>query len=207
MNRRSYRLLDQLSLYLPVVLMGFLALGTWWLVHHAPSAVQREKAKAVSNKPDYFMREFSVKNFDAQGQLQSEIMGKVAHHFPATDTLEIEQARMQSIGIDGQITTATADRAVTNADGSDVRLFGNAVVTRKPGPKSTGITAKRKPMEFRGEYLHARTQPDRVESNQPVVLLRGNDKLTADTLQYDHSTQVLQLHGRVTGMLLPPTAP
>jgi lipopolysaccharide export system protein LptC len=207
MKRRSYRLLDQLSLYLPVVLMGFLALGTWWLVRNAPSAVQQEKATTVSDKPDYFMREFSVKNFDAQGQLQSEVTGTVARHFPMTDTLEIEQARMRSIGIDGQITTATADRAITNADGSDVRLFGNAIVTRKPGPQSTGAIANRNPMEFRGEYLHARTQPDRVESNLPVVLLRGNDKLTADTLQYDHSTQTLQLKGRVTGMLLPQAKP
>lgn len=27
---------DQLSIYLPVLLMGLLALGTWWLVRNAP---------------------------------------------------------------------------------------------------------------------------------------------------------------------------
>ena len=38
---------DQLSIYLPVALMGLLALGTWWLVRNAPMpqmpAVERQQ--------------------------------------------------------------------------------------------------------------------------------------------------------------------
>jgi len=61
-------------------------------------------------------------------------------------------------------------------------------------------------MEFRSEFLHAYTQSERVRSDQPVVLTRGNDRFTADGMDYDHLDQVLQLRGRVKGVLVPGTA-
>ena len=42
-----------------------------------------------------------------------------------------------------------------------------------------------------------------MRSDQPVVLTRGNDQFTADAMEYDHLDQVLQLRGRVRGVLMP----
>ena len=124
---------ERLSLYLPVLLMGLLALGTWWLVRNAPRPQQPAVERPVSHEPDYFMKSFSVKTFDATGRLQSEVMGETARHYPGTDTLEIDQARMRSVAPNGRLTVARADRALSNGDGSEVQLFGNAVVTRPSG--------------------------------------------------------------------------
>lgn len=196
---------DQFSLYLPVLLMGLLALGTWWLVRNAPMPQLPAVERGPSNQPDYFMKSFSVKSFDASGRLQSEVQGEVARHFPNTDTLEIEKARMRSVSPEGQLTLATADRALTNADASEVQLFGNAVVTREPVPGKPG--APRQPrMEFRSEFLHAYTKTERVRSDKPVVLIRGNDQFTADGMDYDNLDQVMQLRGRVRGILQPGVA-
>lgn len=196
---------DQFSLYLPVLLMGLLALGTWWLVRNAPMPQLPAVERGPSNQPDYFMKSFSVKSFDANGRLQSEVQGEVARHFPNTDTLEIEKARMRSVSPEGQLTLATADRALTNADASEVQLFGNAVVTREPLPGKPG--APRQPrMEFRSEFLHAYTKTERVRSDKPVVLIRGNDQFTADGMDYDNLDQVMQLRGRVRGILQPGVA-
>ena len=60
-------------------------------------------------------------------------------------------------------------------------------------------------MEFRGEFLHVFTNTERVRSDQPVTLTRGNDRFTADSMDYDNLDQVLQLRGRVRGMILPGT--
>mgnify|MGYP006158940067 CR=1 FL=1 len=122
---------DQLSIYLPVLLMGLLALGTWWLVRNAPMPQLPAIDRPVKHQPDYFMKNFSVKSFDATGRLQSEVQGDTARQFPATDTLEIDKARMRSIALDGRLTFATSDRALSNADGSEVQLFGNAIVIRE----------------------------------------------------------------------------
>ncbi|MDD2545845.1 MAG: LPS export ABC transporter periplasmic protein LptC [Burkholderiaceae bacterium] len=197
---------DRLSLYLPVVLMGLLALGTWWLVRNAPTSPGAPAAQAPRHQPDYFMKSFSVKSFDATGRLQSEVRGDMARHFPDTDTLEIDRARWRATAPNGRLTLATADRALSNADGSEVQLFGNAIVTREPLPSRPGGAAQPR-LEFRSEFLHAFAHSERVRSHQPVTLTRGRDRFTADAMEYDHFDQVLQLRGRVHGVLMPGPAP
>lgn len=198
---------EQFSLYLPVVLMGLLALGTWWLVRNAPVPLLPAIDRAPTHQPDYFMKSFSVKSFDATGRLQSEVQGDEARHYPDTDTLEIDKARIRSVAPTGRLTVATANRALSNADGSEVQLFGNAIVTREPLPGKPGVPAEPK-LEFRGEFLHAYTNTERVRSDQPVILTRGNDRFTADGMDYDNLDQVVQLRGRVRGVLQPgPAAP
>jgi len=191
---------DRFSIYLPVLLMGLLALGTWWLVRNAPQAQAQRPASALQHEPDYVIKGFSIKSFDASGRLQSEVQGSVARHYPDTDTLEIDDVRLRSLSVDGRLVRATADRALSNADGSEVQLHGNAVVIRE----AATVQGKTQPlMEFRGEFLHAWPQLERVRSDQPVTLTRGKDRFTADSMDYDNLEQVMQLRGRVRGVLVP----
>ena len=67
--RRSW---EGATLYLPVILMGLLALGTWWLVRNAPQAAAPALAVAPKHEPDYFMSDFSVKNFDEKEFLRGK---------------------------------------------------------------------------------------------------------------------------------------
>lgn len=194
---------DRLTIYLPVALMGLLALGTWWLVRNAPKPQQPAQERVVGHEPDYFMRDFAVRNFDATGRLQSEIRGTLARHYADTDTLEIDQARLRSVSVDGRVTTASANRALSNADGSEVQLFGNAIVVREPLERAGQAPLPR--LELRSEFLHAWTNEERVRTNQPVTLKRGADIFTADGLDYDNLDQILNLRGRVRGTLLPAT--
>ena len=201
MKTLARRGLDGATLYLPIILMGTLALGTWWLVRNAPQPGAAAVAVAPKHEPDYFMSDFSVKNFDVNGRLQSEVQGSLARHFPDNDTLEIDGARMRSLAPNGRLTRATAKRALTNADGSEVQLFGDAVVTREAMTPARGRPLPR--LEFRGEFLHAWPQIERVSSHQPVAISRGRDQFTADSMDYDNLAQVLQLRGRVRGVLMP----
>lgn len=199
---RARQAWERISLYLPVVLMGLMALGTWWLVRNAPKPLRPAQVVAPTHEPDYFMRGFSVKSFDANGRLQSEIRGDVARHYPDTDTLEIDKAHMRSMAPDGRITVATANRALTNSDASEVQLFGNAVVTREPLKRPGREPLPR--LQFKGEFLQAWLNSERVSSNQPVTLTRGNDQFTADHMDYDNLDQIMQMRGRVRGTLIPP---
>lgn len=190
-----------LSLYLPVILMGLLALGTYWLVRSTPILTQPEQVGIARHEPDYFLRKFSVKTFDGDGRLKSEVLGADARHFPDTDTLEIDLARIRSIGAEGHLTIATANRALTNGDGSEVQLFGNARVIREPLLNKGGKPQAR--LEFRSEFLHAFTETERVKSNKPVEIVRGRDTFTADAMDFDNLDRVMQLDGRVKGVLVP----
>ena len=195
---------ERLSLYLPVILMGLLALGTYWLVRNTPLLAPPEQAPPVSHEPDYFMRKFSVKTFDGMGRLKSEVAGKDVRHYPATDTLEIDLVQIRSFDESGRLTTASARRAVTNGDASEVQLFGDARVVREPVLDKTGGVQPR--IEFRSEFLHAFLVTERVTSNKPVELTRGADRFAADTLDFDNLERVLLLKGRVKGTLVPAVA-
>lgn len=193
---------DRVAIYLPVMLMGLLALGTYWLARNTPAILGAPEAeRPLTHDPDYFMRNFSVKTFDPSGRLKSEVYGTEARHYPDTDTLEIDQPRIRAFNEKGALTVATAKQAISNGDGSEVQLIGDAVVVRE-APK--GEDAPR--MEFRGEFLHVFVNTERVRSHKPVTLIRGGDRFTADTLDYDNLDRAVDLRGRVRGVLVPTPA-
>jgi lipopolysaccharide export system protein LptC len=192
---------ERIAVYLPIILMGLLALGTYWLARNTPLAPVTETERALTHEPDSFMRGFSVKTFDPSGRLKSEILGTEARHYPDTDTLEIDQPKIRSFNQRGDLTVATAKRAVSNGDGTEVQLIGGAVVTREASAGKAGQARPR--LEFRGEFLHAFLDTERVKSHKPVELMRGNQRFTADSLDFDNLEQVLELRGRVHGTLVP----
>jgi lipopolysaccharide export system protein LptC len=196
--------LDRITIYLPVIVTALLALGTYWLVRNAPKLLEPTVKAAPTHEPDFFMRGFVIKNFLPSGELRSELFGKEGRHFPDNDTLEVDQVRMRSVSPEGLITRATADRGLSNGDGSEVQLFGNAVVVRDAATGPSGRAAPR--LEFRGDFLHAYLDTERVTSNKPVTLIRGTDRFTADTLDYDNLSGVANLQGRVRGQLVPSVA-
>ncbi len=199
--RQLQRLWDSVSIYLPLVMMGALALGTYWLARNTPVFSPPETTKERQLAADYFMRNFTVKNFDEAGQLKSEVMGTEARHYPDSDTLEIDQGRIRSINSEGRLTTSTANRVVSNGDGSELQLIGNALVVREGVKNPQGQEAPH--MEFRGEFLHVFLNDERIKSHKPVLLTRGQDNFTGDTLAYDNLTGVADLKGRVKGVLTP----
>lgn len=192
---------NQLSTWLPALLMMVFALGTWWLVRNAPKFGAIDGEQAVSAEPDYYMREFSVRSFDASGRLKSELLGAEGHHYPVTDTLEVQQPRIRSFDEQGHPTVSTARRAVANGDGSEVELLGDARVVREAIERPGQAPLPR--LEFMGEHLHAFTEEERVRSDQPVELRRGVDVFTGDRMHYDDRSGVAELSGRVRGVLQP----
>ena len=190
---------DRLAIYLPVILMGVLALGTYWLARNTPAILGGAQAqRAPTHDPDYFMRGFSVKTFDPSGRLKSEVFGAEARHYPDTDTLEIDKPRIRAFSPQGDLTVATAQRAISNGTGTEVQLMGDAVVTREP-PAGSATP----PMEFRGEFLHAFLESERLKSHKPVRLRRGTHEFTAESLDYDNLDRVMEMRGRVRGTMMP----
>ncbi len=192
---------ERTAIYIPVLLMGLLALGTYWLVRNTPEALQAEGQKVISSEPDYYMRNFGIKTFDDAGQLKSDVTGIEVRHYPDTDTLEIDKALIRSYSLEGRLTTSTGDRALTNGDGSEVQLMGNARVVRDASVSPEGREVPR--LEFRGEFLHVFVNEERVKSHLPVVIKRGADEFEGDTFAYDNMDRVADLKGRVKGVLVP----
>ena len=202
---RVRRTWDSLSVYLPIALLGLMAMTSYWLVRNTPESREPELEAAPRHVPDYFMRDFSVRVFGADGKLKSEMLGVEGRHFPDTDTLEIDKPRIRILGADGRVTTATAQRGLINSDGSEVQLFERAVVVREASTNAKGLVTPRS--EMQSDFLHLFANTEQVRSHLPVVLLRGRgDRFTADAMNYDNLDRVMQLKGRVRGTLQPPKA-
>ncbi|CAG1016280.1 hypothetical protein BURC_01234 [Burkholderiaceae bacterium] len=185
------RLLEQASSYLPLLLMAMLALGSWWLVKNTPLPDAPRAAAPLRHEPDYMMSQFLVRRFGADGAMRAQIEGDMMRHYPDTDTLEIDNPRIRAIAPDGRVTLANARLAVANGDGSEVQLQGGAQVVREG-------SGTQEPVEFRGEFLHAFLDSERVRSHLPVTVRRGGAELQAQAMEYDHLDRVVQLKGRVT---------
>lgn len=199
---RARHLWDRVAVYLPLILMGLMALATYWLVRNTPAVMDVELEAAPQHVPDYFMRDFSVKVFDARGVLKSEMAGVQGRHFPDTDTLEIDQPRIRAISKEGRVTTARAARAVINADGSEIQLFEKTVLIREATQSARSETSPRS--ELRSEFLHLFANTEKIRTHLPVELLRGDgERFTAGHMDYDNMDRLMQLGGRVHGMIFP----
>lgn len=183
------RLLEATTAYLPVLLMGTLALGTWWLATVAPRPEAEPVTAPPRHEPDYTMQRFAVQRFAIDGRLRVQIEGTELRHYPDTDTLEIENPRIRAIGPDGHVTVASALRALSNGDGSEVQLFGSAQVVRE-------ADSPRDVVEFRSEFLHAFLNTERVRSHLPVQVRQGSTEMRADGMEYDNLARVVELKGR-----------
>jgi len=194
------RLLDVISAYLPLLMMAVLALGTWWLVRNAPSVEAPREAAPLRHEADYTMTRFVVQRFGSDGALRTEIEGERLRHFPDDNTLEIDQARIRAIGDDGVVTVANARKALANGDGSEVQLLGDAHVVRPANGKEEQI-------EFRGDFLHAFRNVERLRSHLPVVVTQGQSVVRADGMEYDNLARVVDLKGRTSATFTPPRRP
>lgn len=190
------RFLGIASSYLPLLMMALLAGGTWWMVKRAPLLEDMQAAAPLRHEPDYEMRNFGVQRFAAQGGLKAEIEGDVMRHYPDTDTVEIDNVRLRAIGQDGRLTLATAKQAVANGAGTEVQLLGGAQVT------SEGAGGE-EPLNFKGEFLHAFLDTERVRSHLPVVVTQGATQIRADGMEYDHLQRLITFNGRMRATFPP----
>lgn len=193
------RLLDALSSYLPLLLMGLLALGSWWLVKNTPLPEAPRAAQPLRHEPDYTMRQFSIQRFAPEGPLRAQIEGEALRHYPDTDTFEIEQPRVRAYAPGGGATAGSARHALSNADATEVQLLGDAQVTRTATAGDEGLS-------FRGEFLHAFLKTEQVRSHLPATVTRGGTVIRADAFSYDNLDRTVSMTGRVRASFAAPGA-
>jgi lipopolysaccharide export system protein LptC len=190
------RLLDRLSLYLPLILMGFLALGSWWLVRSMPDMVYADENKPLRKEPDYRLKNFWVKSFDTTGRMTREVGGDAGRHYPDVDEMHIDKVRIYAESEKKVKIHAQAQTGIATGDGERVTLVGQAQAIREADAQSPRT-------ELRGERLLALPKQERLLSSDPVRITRDRDVFTAQTLNFNSQTGEYLLEGRVRGMLAP----
>lgn len=197
----QWRLQSLLSSYLPLLLMAVLASGTWWLVKNTPLLGEPGEQAPPRHTPDYRMANFEIQRIGADGRLNVQIAGAELRHYPDTDTVEIDQARVRAVGPDGSLAIAEAKRAVSNADGSDLQLFGDVRLRRLPPGSGENAPAQ---IEVRGEFLQALANSEILRSHLPVTIRQGSATLNAQNVEYRHLTGQLTFTGKAQAQIASP---
>ena len=200
-HRLRRRAADQISAWLPALIMCVFALATLWLVRSAPRIDAPAGLAADSTRSDSFMEQFSVRRFDATGAQLSYLSGERGQHYAAGDAIHVTAPRLHSLGRTGLRTTARAERGHSSSGGAEIQLFEDALVVREAGKDTEGRQHPR--LQFKGEHLHVFVDEERLESSLPAELSRERDTFTGESLDYDNKTGIAHLTGRVRGTLQP----
>ena len=190
------RALDRLTLYLPLMIMALLAMASWWLVRSMPDIAGVAEPKAARQDPDYHLERFTTQVFDAQGRRIRQVSGDMARHYPQSDELHIDGVRFSAVNDEGTEVLATARRGVATGDGQRVTLLGQVQVVRPAQGSSPRWV-------LNGERLVFLQKQEKLLSDQPVEILRDQDRFTASGLDFDTRSGQYMLSGRVRGLLQP----
>jgi lipopolysaccharide export system protein LptC len=190
------RALDRLTLYLPLLVMGLLAMGSWWLVRSMPELWAAAPPKTVRKEPDYHLEQFSTQVFDAQGRKIRQVSGDKARHYPEADELHIDGVRFAATNAEGVQVLGSARQGVASGDGERLTLTGQVQVVRPPHRQTPRL-------ELQGERLLVLQKQERMLSDLPVEILRDRDRFTASGLDFDTRSGQYRLEGRVRGVLQP----
>ncbi len=179
---------------LPLVLMVLLAGFSWWVAREALQAMRGGAALASPpQQPDYFLKDFQTRTFDALGNPGAELSGAEMAHIPGNQTVRIVQPRLRAHDGDGALTLASAQLGLSNADGSNVQLFGDAVVRREaPGAQ---------PLTVRSSFLNIFPQVRKITSNRPSTVRRGDSVFSGQNLDMNGLDGTFRMHGQVKGSL------
>jgi lipopolysaccharide export system protein LptC len=201
---RFRRSLDRLTLYVPLIIMATLALVSWWLVRSLPELLPTDLDRPVRTEPDYQLQNFTVKNFDATGQLTRQISGEAATHLPQPNELHIQRIRIFAQNELGSQLTAEADQGISSDNDNHFTLIGNVRAVRQADAR-TPLT------RLQGERLTAILNEDRLVSSLPVQITRNRDVFTSQTLDFNTRSGQYLMEGQVRATLLPaaakPTSP
>ncbi len=200
--RYGQRLWDRVSLYLPVLLMGALALGSYAIVQRVPMpAPPRPQPPLAQGQPDYRLEGFVWHRYRADGTLDLTLSGRQLDHFPVSrDTRVLDAHLLRRDPERGTQTDVKARTLHTDDDRSAYRLEGDVRVVREPLPGTPREKATPR-LTLNGETLTWLTQEQRLLSDRPVRITRGADTLQGDRLRFDEAHGVLDLEGQVRATL------
>ncbi len=179
---------------LPLVLMLLLAGFSWWVAREALQAIGVGGAAATApQQPDYYLRDFQTRSFDSLGQSTAELSGAAMQHIPGNQTVRIEQPRLRVVDSQGALTHASAQIGLSNSDGSNVQLYGDAVLQRQ-APHTQAVVV-------RSSFLNVFPQTRRIMSNRPSTVQQGLSVFSGDDLEMNGLDGTFSMHGQVRGRL------
>jgi len=174
----------------PLLLVGLLAGMSFWLemASRAPATTNDGKSR---HDPDYIVKQFEVRRFDPQGNLQHTVVAEQMKHYPDDDSTVVTAPRLTYHR--SPPTLVTAREALISSKGEHVQLIDDVRVTR------SGIGNKPDTM-LTTARLDAWPDDEIARTNLPVTITQGLTHVQGSGLSVDNKTTIYVLEGPVEGV-------
>lgn len=186
--------------YAPLLLALLLALGTFWLMRSMPK-IRPPEPELPANVPDYYLHDFQLRRYNAQGSLQDELTGQYGEHLPGPDTIHVRQATMRSVNAQGGSTQGRAQRVVAQRQSQDIELFDQVHLVHQPATAANG--QKPPPITFESDYLQSTNKQEHIRTNRPVKITRAGDVIIGNGMTYTNSNRTVEVQGRAKAVIQP----
>ena len=202
---RTRSILDRITAWSPVLLLGSLAALTYWLDSQVqPPAPRRDGSER--HDPDIYVEGFHAVELDPQGRPKQMVAGKRALHFGDDQTTEVIEPMLSQTEAGKPAFRITASKGKLSGDRKDVFFTGNVRAVRDAGPTQPGESPAG-PVTVTTEYLHVVPDKDLASTDKAVTIEEPRGIIRSVGLTLDNKAKTLKLHSGVQGTLQPQALP
>jgi lipopolysaccharide export system protein LptC len=180
----------------PIVLLALLAGLSFWL----QSAVNVEESRRdgkLRHDPDAIVDNFTVRRFDADGQIKYRLTAPYLEHYPDDDSSELRSPTLVHIRSDAPSITFRALNARVSAGGETVFLWDDVRVSRAATADRPELLAKMPDLTVEPDLGTAFT-------DSPVEITMGQSWLKGTGARIDNNAATFALQSQVTGLYVRP---
>lgn len=170
----------------PIIALAALAAATMWL-EQATRGDEPRPTAAARQLPDFIGERIRLVRYDLSGAPQYELLADKITHFPLGDVSELDSPRLRYDTPDGEL-RIRADWAESRNGGEVLELVGNVEVFREGVAGNPDLTLS-------SNTLTLWPDEQRAETNDPVVLTRGDSVARGNAMKADNLFGTLQLIG------------
>ena len=201
-------LIDRLTSWSPVLLLGSLAALTFWLdAQVQPPHPRRDGSER--HDPNLFVERFRAITFDADGRVRQSLAAQRAQYYPDDNSIDFAAVSLVLTDPDSPRMTVTADTGILAGDRETIALSGNVRAVRDAPPAAAGPKAgpggdgADGPVTLTTEYLRVVPKQGRAETDRAVTIEQTRGIIHAVGMEIDTKAQTLKLKSGVRGTLAP----
>jgi lipopolysaccharide export system protein LptC len=187
---QKIRMAHRWRVMLTIAVGVFFSFGSFWLVQVMERSALDMRPDPNRNLPDYIVDRFSFVRLGIDGQPAYIVSGDKLTHFPIDDSALVEQPYMRNLSDTQPPTETRARQARIDQDNTRVRLTGDVHVERAAsGPLQS--------MDLKTEALTVFPESDRMETDQPVRIVRGQSVMTGVGMKANNATRQTEVSQRL----------
>jgi lipopolysaccharide export system protein LptC len=201
-------LLDRLTAWSPVLLLGSLAALTYWLDAQIAAPPARRDGSS-RHDPDLYVERFRALSFAADGQVSQSLSADRAQHYPDDDSIEFSHPAIVTTEPGHPRLAVNADQATVAGDRETIAFSGNVRAVRDAMPATPKAGAAKAsdgpsgPVTITTEYLRVRPKQGRADTPRAVTIEEPRGIIQAVGMEFDNQAKTLKLRSGVRGTLQP----